>query len=146
MLCVLAVSIRRRRPVLDGSLHRAVVSYVEPSPVGEHAPYPLQRTETEEAQPHAAESHLEQIDTGDYQFGVHESETCAQTKADAVEQQRADDRLAYVVGERHAAGIGEPAPYGEVIVSEIHEAHAAHIGKAERIYADGVDGCVDGVA
>ena len=67
--------------------------YGEVAAVSKHAPDPLERGETKIVKPQLADSYLEEEDDDGRQFDGDESEGCAKSKSQAVEQDGAYHRL-----------------------------------------------------
>ena len=77
------------------------------SAIGEHAPQPFHRPVGEALQPPAAQADLAQVDDHGEGQAEQRAELTVQPQAVAVEDQRGDDGLEQVVGERHAADAGQ---------------------------------------
>ena len=69
--------------------------------VGKHAPHPFQRAEAEIAKPQPADDYLEEEHDDGRQFDGDEAEGSAQSQAQAVEQEYADNRLHDVARQGH---------------------------------------------
>ena len=63
----------------------------EVAAIGEHAPQPLQRAEGEETQPAEAAHYLQDKDQQSRELNIDETERCAQTKSQTIEQENAEE-------------------------------------------------------
>ena len=111
----------------------------EPPSVRQHAPNPLQRPESEEFEPSQAEQHLEEVYAQHDAFCLEQTDAGAPSQADAVEQEHADDGLADVAAQCHAAGGGQPRPETQLFPPQVEQRDACRVGKACGIDADQVE-------
>jgi len=118
----------------------------EPPSVRQHAPNPLQRPETEELEPAQAEQHLKEVDAQHDAFRVEQTGVGTPTQADAVEQKHADDRLADVACQGHAAGGGKRLPERALFPPEVEQAKTCRVGKACGVDTEQIEQAVDSQA